>query len=67
MPAIAITDEEYNALLVYLKAIKRDGTLVEGADDAAPSDAGTLQPTIAPTTQPGNSPDASATTPAVAP
>lgn len=67
MPAIAITDDEYAKLIVYLKAIKRDGTLVEGANAAPPSDAGTLAPTIVPTTQPGNSPDASATTPAVAP
>jgi mono/diheme cytochrome c family protein len=67
MPAIALTEDEYAKLVVYLKAIKRDGTLVEGADAAPDAEPGTLQPTVQPTTQPGNSPDASATTPATAP
>ena len=53
MPAIAITDDEYAKLLVYLKAIKRNGTLVEGADAAPAAEPGTLQPTVQPTTQPG--------------
>lgn len=59
MPAIAITDEEYQNLSVYLKALNRDGSIAEGAD-AAPgaegaeeaepgTDAGTEAPTPAPT------------------
>jgi mono/diheme cytochrome c family protein len=68
MPAVALTDEEYQSLLIYLKALKRDGTLVEGANQAQPtSAAGTEKPTVQPTQQPGNSPGASGTTPAVAP
>jgi cytochrome c oxidase cbb3-type subunit 3 len=68
MPAIALTDEEYQSLLIYLKAIKRDGTLVPGADKAQPTaPAGSEKPTVQPTSQPGNSPGASGTTPAVAP
>ncbi len=70
MPAVPITDEEYATLLNYLRAIRRDGTPVEGANAAVPtSEAGTVQPTIQPTTQPGNSanPDANATTPPTAP
>jgi hypothetical protein len=68
MPAIAITDDEYAKLLNYLKAIKRDGTLIEGANKGQPvSPGGTLKPTIQPTTQPGNSPNGSATNPPLAP
>lgn len=48
MPAIAITDEEFQKLVVYLKAIKRDGTVIEGADAAAPSDATPEATTVAP-------------------
>ena len=68
MPAMPITDEDYAVMLNFLKNLKRDGTPVEGADQpSAPADAGTLQPTVAPTTQPGNSPGAAATTPPTAP
>jgi len=61
MPAIAVSDDEYAKLSVYLKALKRDGTLVPGSDKPAPPASGTLQATPQPTTQPN------ATTPAVAP
>lgn len=68
MPAIAVTPEEYEKMLVYLKALNRDGSIVEGADavpgadgaapgadGAAPgTDAGTQAPTPAPTGQPGD-------------
>jgi mono/diheme cytochrome c family protein len=68
MPAIALTQDDYNSLLNYLKAIKRDGTLVPGAAKGQPaSPGGTLKPTIQPTTQPGNSPNGSATNPPLAP
>lgn len=68
MPPIAITDEEYASLLNYLKPLGRDGNPVEGADVAAPtSEAGTLQPTIQPTAQGQSGPDASGTTPPMAP
>jgi mono/diheme cytochrome c family protein len=59
MPPIAITDEEYANLLVYLQALNRDGSIVEGADaptteGAEPgTDAGTEQPTPIPTAPPG--------------
>jgi cytochrome c oxidase cbb3-type subunit 3 len=43
MPAQAITDEEYEALLVYLKAFNRDGSLVEGADTPDPDAVATPQ------------------------
>lgn len=68
MPAIPLTDDEYSKLVVYLKALKRDGTLTEDAQaPATQGDAGTLQATPAPTTQPGNSPGESSTQPPTAP
>ncbi len=68
MPAIAITEDEYKSLLNYLKAIKRDGSLVPSADKAVPAaPGGTLKPTTQPTPQPGTSPGASATNPPLAP
>ena len=67
MPAIPLTDEEYDQLLVYLQAIRRDGSLVEGADAAPATEPGTLQPTVQPTSQQGESQDPEGTVPATAP
>ncbi len=62
MPPMPATEDELNSLLDYLRALKRDGTPVEGANAAQPtSAAGTQQPTTVPTPQPEG------TTPATAP
>ena len=67
MPPVPITDEEYEQLLVYLQALQRDGSLVEGADAAPATEPGTLAPTVQPTSQQGESQDPEGTVPATAP
>lgn len=45
MPAVAVTEDEYKFLLVYLKAYNQDGTQKPGADAPPATDGGTLKPT----------------------
>jgi mono/diheme cytochrome c family protein len=52
MPGIALSDDEYAKLEIYLKALKRDGTLVEGADKAAPANGAEATPEPNATTAP---------------
>ena len=55
MPPMPLSEAELDNLLVYLKALKRDGTPVEGAAAPQPTTAaGTEQPTVQPTPQSGN-------------
>ncbi len=49
MPGIAVTDDEYKSLLLYLKALNRDGTEKPDANQPTPG-AGNLAPTVQPTT-----------------
>jgi mono/diheme cytochrome c family protein len=48
MPAFPLTDQEFETLVVYLKAIQRDGTEVKDANTAAPADATPEATTVAP-------------------
>jgi cytochrome c oxidase cbb3-type subunit 3 len=57
MPAVAVTDEEYAKLLVWLKAHKRDGTLTEEAQQIIEQGqqgqgSGAVEPTVQPTGRP---------------
>lgn len=53
MPAVPITQEEYNTMLVFLKAHNRDGSIKPGADAGpATPEAGALGPTAQTTPQP---------------
>ena len=54
-PMTTLSEDELDQLMVYLQALQRDGTPVEGAAEPQPTTAaGTEQPTIAPTPQSGN-------------